>query len=74
MSMSPQGQKIVEEVVQTVINETPDLRRWVDQCRRIVGSKLQCERDVFGDCDRCDGRGRSLPSGVRVEGGTSNGR
>lgn len=64
MKLSPQGQKAVDEVVQTIVNEDPNLRHWVEKCRRIVGSKLQCERDVFGDCDACDGYGRAGTRGV----------
>lgn len=54
--MSPESQKAVDEIVRTVVNEDPSLRRWVEACRNVLSPKIDCVRNVFGECDRCDGR------------------
>jgi hypothetical protein len=56
--LSAESQQAVDEVVKTIVEEDPQLKKWVDDCRNILGPKINCERDVFGDCDKCDRRSR----------------
>lgn len=51
--LSTEGQALVRDAVKEIIDADPVLKKWVANCRSPI-DKDRCERNVLGECDRCD--------------------